>query len=86
MLLCKTCNESVKTPQLVHAPFPPNMSLFSSDMFTCVNHHYQKGAGKWLNADSCMFVWSVIGRLMVHTSPLPFALTVLTIHLLSEYH
>ena len=44
------------------------------------------GVVKWLNAGTYIFVRSVIGRLMVRASCLLFALTMLTIHLLTVSH
>ena len=44
------------------------------------------GLGKWLSASAYVFAWSVIGRLMVRASSVPFSLTIVTIQSLSECH
>ena len=44
------------------------------------------GTGKWLNASVNVLAWSVTGRLMVLATLLPFAFTVLTVHLLTASH
>ena len=43
-------------------------------------------AEMWLKASAFMLVWSAIGRLMGRASPLLCALTMLTIHWLTEFH
>ena len=42
--------------------------------------------GLWFNASTNMLAWLVIGRLMVHASSVPFALTMLIIPLLTASH
>ena len=45
-----------------------------------------EGVGKWLNPSANVLARLVIGRLMVCASSLPFALAMLTIHLLTASH
>ena len=55
-----------------------NTVLYIFTMFTaflrCLLHWLHAGVGSGSNAKTYMLAWSVIGGLMVRTSPLPFAL------------
>ena len=57
-------------------------------MYDFIHTHWYNtiviAVGKWLKAGAYVLVWSVIGRLMVRVTFVPFALTMLTIHSLFE--
>ena len=74
--------QRINVDMLIHCLFYV-YSMVSAGWVVGVKHHHRiNGSMHVLD----VLAWSVIERLMVYVSCLPFALTVLTIHLLTASH